>query len=88
MNKTANKEALLSIGEVSSIFGIHQDTLRNWEKKGLITPLRVGPRKDRKYKPEDIYIDEGDFDARYDYAITEIIADGKKLKAVFPERPF
>ncbi len=45
---------LLSISEVSTIFGIHQDTLRNWEKKGLITPLRVGPRKDRKYKPEDI----------------------------------
>ncbi|HZZ99454.1 MAG TPA: type I restriction-modification system subunit M [Candidatus Paceibacterota bacterium] len=54
MKKTANEKALLSISEVSSIFGIHQDTLRNWEKKGLITPLRVGPRKDRKYKPEDI----------------------------------
>lgn len=54
MDKTSNKKILLSISEVSSIFGIHQDTLRNWEKKGLITPLRVGPRKDRKYKPEDI----------------------------------
>ncbi len=54
MKKISNEKALLSISEVSSIFGIHQDTLRNWEKKGLITPLRVGPRKDRKYKPEDI----------------------------------
>ncbi len=54
MKKTPNDKVLLSISEVSSIFGIHQDTLRNWEKKGLITPLRVGPRKDRKYKPEDI----------------------------------
>jgi len=54
MKKTASEKSLLSISEVSSIFGIHQDTLRNWEKKGLITPLRVGPRKDRKYKPEDI----------------------------------
>lgn len=54
MKKTLNKKALLSIGKVSDIFGIHQDTLRNWEKRGLITPLRVGPRKDRKYKPEDI----------------------------------
>ncbi len=54
MKKIAKEKALLSISEVSSIFGIHQDTLRNWEKKGLITPLRVGPRKDRKYKPEDI----------------------------------
>jgi len=54
MNKTSNEKMLLSIGEVSNIFGIHQDTLRNWEKKGLITPLRVGPRGDRKYRPEDI----------------------------------
>lgn len=54
MTKISDYKTLLSISEVSSIFGIHQDTLRNWEKKGLITPLRVGPRKDRKYKPEDI----------------------------------
>lgn len=52
--KILNEKKLLSISEVSNIFGIHRDTLRNWEKKGLITPLRVGPRKDRKYKPEDI----------------------------------
>ncbi len=54
MDKNETPKKLLSIGEVAEIFGIHQDTLRNWEKKGLITPLRVGPRKDRKYKPEDI----------------------------------
>lgn len=54
MTKESSNKDLLSIGQVSKIFGIHQDTLRNWEKKGLITPLRVGPRKDRKYKPEDI----------------------------------
>lgn len=45
---------LLSIGEVAKIFGINKDTLRNWEDKGIITPLRIGPRQDRKYRPEDI----------------------------------
>ena len=54
MKKISHAKTLLSISEVSGIFGIHQDTLRNWEKKGLITPLRVGPRGDRKYRPEDI----------------------------------
>ena len=53
MDKKAQKD-LLSIGEVSKIFGIHKDTLRNWEEKGIISPLRVGPRGDRKYKQEDI----------------------------------
>jgi len=45
---------LLSIGKVSKMFGIHQDTLRNWEKEGKIKPLRVGKRGDRRYRPEDI----------------------------------
>ncbi len=45
---------LLSISEVAKIFGLDKDTLRNWEKKGLITPMRVGPRGDRKYRPEDL----------------------------------
>lgn len=60
MVKTRNEKALLSIGEVAKLFSIDKDTLRNWEKKGLITPLRVGPRKDRKYRPEDIEKIAGD----------------------------
>ena len=49
-----NVPHLLSIGEVSKLFNIHIDTLRNWEKNGELVPLRVGPRKDRKYRKEDI----------------------------------
>jgi len=53
-NKLRSLPELLSIGEVSSIFNIHPDTLRNWEKSGDLVPLRVGPRKDRKYRKQDI----------------------------------
>jgi len=53
-NKLKEMPDLLSIGQVAEIFGIHQDTLRNWEKKGLLVPLRVGDRKDRRYRPKDI----------------------------------
>lgn len=45
---------LLSIGEVAQLFNIHPDTLRNWERNGTLVPLRVGPRKDRKYRKQDI----------------------------------
>jgi len=45
---------LLSIGQVADIFSINRDTLRNWEKEGILVPLRVGKRKDRKYRPQDI----------------------------------
>ncbi len=54
MQKTNKQKKLLSIGEVAKIFGLDRDTLRNWEKKGIIAPLRIGPRGDRKYRPEDI----------------------------------
>ncbi len=45
---------LLTIGQVSDIFQIHPDTLRNWEKQGILVPLRVGKRNDRRYRPQDI----------------------------------
>jgi len=45
---------LLSISQVADIFNIHPDTLRNWEKEGILVPLRAGKRGDRKYRPQDI----------------------------------
>jgi type I restriction enzyme M protein len=47
---------LLSIGEVAELFSIHADTLRNWEKEGILVPLRMGKRGDRKYRPEDVRV--------------------------------
>ncbi len=45
---------MLSIGQVADVFAIHPDTLRNWEKEGILVPMRVGKRGDRKYRPQDI----------------------------------
>lgn len=52
--KLKDMPELLSIGQVADIFNIHPDTLRNWEKEGILVPMRVGKRKDRKYRPQDI----------------------------------
>lgn len=41
-----------TIGEIADEFGVHKDTLRNWEKDGLVVPDRVGPRGDRVYTDE------------------------------------
>jgi len=60
MTKTPNEKILLSISQASKILGVDKDTLRNWEKKGIITPLRVGPRQDRKFRSEDIAKIAGD----------------------------
>lgn len=39
--KNTNKK-LYKIDEVSKMFGVHQQTLRNWEKNKLVKPLRAG----------------------------------------------
>jgi len=52
--KLKGKPELLSISQVAEIFNIHPDTLRNWEKDGILVPLRAGKRGDRKYRPQDI----------------------------------
>lgn len=41
-----------SIKQAAKILNVHEDTLRNWEADGLIKPLRVGKRQDRKYTEE------------------------------------
>lgn len=39
----------LKIGEASRYLGVCQDTLRNWERQGLLVPRRFGVRQDRLY---------------------------------------
>lgn len=45
-----------TIGEIAERFGLHRDTLRNWEKEGVLVPDRVGPRQDRVYTQKHIDI--------------------------------
>ncbi|MBM7583286.1 putative resolvase [Caldicoprobacter guelmensis] len=44
---------LLSIQKVKETYNISRSTLINWEKEGLITPIRT-PKGRRRYKKEDI----------------------------------
>ncbi|ERM91064.1 transposase [Caldanaerobacter subterraneus subsp. yonseiensis KB-1] len=44
---------LLSMQKVREIYSISRRTLINWEKEGLITPVRT-PRGIRRYRKEDI----------------------------------
>ncbi len=40
---------LLTISQVTHLLNVHANTLRNWEKEGLINVVRMGPRRDRRY---------------------------------------
>lgn len=44
----------LSLGETSRLLGVHRNTLRIWDKKRFLNPIRFGQRGDRRYKKEDI----------------------------------
>jgi len=47
-------EGMLTIGEVARLLHIHPNTVRQWSNTGLIKAYRIGHRRDRRFKVEDI----------------------------------
>lgn len=47
-------EELLTLGEAAQILKVHPNTLRLWDKKGVLKAVRIGIKKVRRYKKEDI----------------------------------
>ena len=45
---------LLTLMEASAILKCHPNTLRLWDKKGILPAIRIGERRARRYKKEDI----------------------------------
>jgi DNA-binding transcriptional MerR regulator len=41
----ADGKTLFGINEVAMMLDVHQQTLRNWERKRVVVPLRVGSRR-------------------------------------------
>ena len=55
-NAEINKEIpeLIMLKEVCDILKCHPNTLRQWDRKGILVAVRFGERKDRRYRKEDI----------------------------------
>ena len=49
-----NKEELLTLKEASELLRCHPNTLRQWDRKGILKAIRFGVRRDRKYRKKDI----------------------------------
>lgn len=45
---------LITLSEASQILKVHPNTLRKWDKKGILKAVRFGERGDRRYRKEDI----------------------------------
>lgn len=52
-NKTKVPE-LLTLREASELLKCHPNTLRKWDKKGILVAVRFGERRDRRYRKVDI----------------------------------
>lgn len=45
---------LLTLSEASQLLKVHPNTLRKWDKKGILKAVRFGERGDRRYRKEDV----------------------------------
>lgn len=54
-------KGLLKIREAALLLGVNPETLRRWDRDGILVAVKVGKRGDRRYQKEDIekFIKEG-----------------------------
>jgi MerR family transcriptional regulator/heat shock protein HspR len=45
IEKSDPAQKIYTIHDAAEILGVHQQTLRNWDRKKLVTPLRAGNRR-------------------------------------------
>lgn len=45
---------VLTLREAAEVLNCHPNTLRNWDNEGILKAVRVGRRKDRRYRKEDV----------------------------------
>jgi excisionase family DNA binding protein len=45
---------LLTLKDACEILKVHPNTLRQWDKKGILVAIRIGEKRARRYRKEDI----------------------------------
>jgi excisionase family DNA binding protein len=55
-NNNRQISTMLTVREVSRLLHVHSNTLRRWSDMGIIKAYRIGPRGDRRFRPEDIAV--------------------------------
>lgn len=44
----------LTLKQACELLQVHPNTLRNWDRKGILKAIRIGERRLRRYKKEDL----------------------------------
>ena len=45
---------MLSVHDVTNILSVHINAVRRWGDSGIVKVYRIGPRRDRRFRLEDI----------------------------------
>lgn len=54
MLRLRRKQKLLKISEAAEMLNVHPNTLRKWDREGVLKAVRFGVRGDRRYRKEDL----------------------------------
>ena len=46
--------SMMTVKEVAAILHVHPNTIRRWEKKGLLKSYSIGPHHNIRFSQEDI----------------------------------
>ena len=47
-------KVMLTVDDVAQCLGLHPNTVRRWSDKGILKSYRIGLRRDRRFRREDI----------------------------------
>lgn len=67
----------LSAAQVAEIFGVHENTVRAWEKRGLLTAARLPRSGYRRFSPEEVERMRHDVFGQFAPAVTDDDLPGK-----------
>lgn len=45
---------ILTLQQAAEVLNVHPNTLRNWDLKGTLKAIRLGARRDRRYRKTDV----------------------------------
>ena len=49
-----NLPKILTLKQASEVLNCHPNTLRNWDRRGILIAIRFGPRGDRRFRKSDV----------------------------------
>ena len=54
VKQKAGVSELFTLREVCDLLKVHANTLRQWDKKGILVAVRIGEKRVRRYRKEDL----------------------------------